>query len=456
MLHRFLCGVAAFAVTLSLLSGLPISASAEEAAPDPFSPNIELHSEAAVLTNLDNGETLFSKNADEQLYPASLVKIMTCLLAVESGEDFSTPVEAPDYIFDELFGLGASTADIRHGEVVEFGDLLYATMLPSACEAASIIADHLSGGNIPAFVEQMNQKAAELGATNTHFTNAHGLHDPAQVTTAADMTKILLYALKNEQFTAIATTQSYTMKATNKHSEERTYRHTNYMMSKGLGGDYYYPYVKGIKTGTTDEAGRNLTSMAEKDGYRYLLVTLGAPLVEQNGSKANGAFIDARALYDWAFTNLRYRTVYTTGDIVESVKVQYAWDMDTVNLSPENNLTVLLPQSVDSAALTLTADLPDSVKATVKKGQEIGSGTLRLGDRVLADFTLVSSQEVKRSIPVMIWDNLIRLLRSPVVLTVLIVAALLAAGYIWVTVRYNRRQKRRRAIDARYQNRPRR
>lgn len=455
MFHRFRRVSAVLLLAVSFLFVLPAPVSAEEA--DPFTPNVTLNSDAAVLTNLDNGEILFSQNADKQLYPASLVKIMTCLLAVESGEDFSTPVEAPDYIFDELFGLGASTADIRHGEVVEFGDLIYATMLPSACEAASIIADHLSNGNIPVFVEQMNQKAAELGATNTHFTNAHGLHDPAQVTTAADMTKILLYALKNEQFTTIVTTQSYTMKATNKHATERTYQHTNYMMSKGLGGKYYYPYVKGIKTGTTDEAGRNLASMAEKDGYRYLLVTLGAPMTDSNGQTLdNGAFLDAQNLYQWAFSNLRYRTVYTTGDILESIKVEYAWDVDTINLSPANNLTVLLPQSVDSAALTLTADLPDSIKATVKKGQEIGSGTLRCGDRVLADFTLVSSQEVKRSIPVMIWDNLIRFLRSPVVLTVLIVAVLLAAGYIWITVRYNRRQKRRRAINARYQNRPRR
>ena len=459
MFHRFFRAASAVLLSASLALSLLIPVSAEEPEVDPFVPDVELRSQAAVLTNLDDGEILFSHNGDKQLYPASLVKIMTCLLAVESGVDFSTPVTAPDYVFDELYGLGASTADIRHGEVVEFGDLIYATMLPSACEAASIIAHHLSDGNIPAFVQQMNDKAAELGATNTHFTNAHGLHDPDQYTTAEDMTRILLYALKNEQFTTVVTTQNYTMKATNKHAEPRTYQHTNYMMSKGLGGQkYYYPYVQGIKTGTTDEAGRNLASMATKDGYRYLLVTLGAPSYDEEKEEYivdNGAFLDAIDLYDWAFNNLRYRTVYTTGDILESVSVKYAWDVDTVNLSPSSNITILLPQSLKTEDLKLKSKLPgEPIKATVEKGQEIGSGTLSYGDRTLAAFTLVAEQRVERSVVVAVSDNLFGIITSWQFLLIFGIIVALLVFYIWVTIRYNRRRRRRRAIEARYRNNP--
>ncbi len=438
-------------LVLAVSAALPAFAEETEES-DPFTPDFTLNSKAVVLTNMDDGTVVFSQNADELMYPASLTKIMTCILAVESGVDFSTIVTAPSYIFDDLYGLNASTADIRQGEEVEFGDLIYAMMLPSACEAASIIADYLSGGDISAFVQQMNDKAAELGATNTHFTNPHGLHDDEQVTTAADMTTILLYALQNETFTTIVTTQSYTMKATNKHSSERTYQHTNYMLSKGLGGTkYYYQYAQGIKTGTTDESGRNLTSMASKDGYNYLLVTLGAPIYDEEGEQLdNGAFLDAIHLYEWAFNNLSYRTVYGSGDILDTIKVKYAWDVDSVNLTPSSGVTLLLPNTLTTDDITVDTDLPDSVNATVEQGQEIGTATLSYNGRELAQITLVSTMEVRRSWAVLIWDHFVAFVTAPLFIIIFLIVVILAICYITYAVQMNKKRRRRKAIDARY------
>ena len=234
-----------------------------------FTPDFDVYSEAAYLLNLDTGEPLYQKNADKQLTPASLTKIMTAVLVLEQfANDISalstTYVSGGYECYDELYLTGCSTADIQPGEKLSYKDLLYALMLRSACEAANIIAVNI-GGSLAGFAEMMNLKAAQLGMENTHFTNAHGLFWENHYTTARDMAVLTQYALSLPMFAEISCSETYTMEATAYH-QERLISHTNVMMSKGNGGDYYYEYVKGIKTGTLDEAGRCLASTAYKDG----------------------------------------------------------------------------------------------------------------------------------------------------------------------------------------------
>ena len=177
------------ALMMSVLSSVGVSALT-------FSPqNFSINSEAAYLVNLDTGMVIYEKNADKRLYPASLTKIMTAVLVLENVDDLeNTMIEAPSYIFDELYGQNASTADFRPYETASAKDLMYGLMLQSACEAGSILGHHV-GGNVENFVLMMNEKAKELGCENTHFTNAHGLHDDNQYTTASDMAKIMEYAV---------------------------------------------------------------------------------------------------------------------------------------------------------------------------------------------------------------------------------------------------------------------
>jgi len=162
------------------------------------------------------GIVVYTKNPDERMHPASLTKIMTAIIALENCTDLENSVAtAPTYVFDELYLKNASHADIRHGEQMRMIDLLYAMMLRSACEAAGIIADYISGGEPQKFIQMMNDKAKELGCTGTNFVNAHGLHDDDQYTTASDMQKIFAHAMKNETFAAIASSWSYELPATN-------------------------------------------------------------------------------------------------------------------------------------------------------------------------------------------------------------------------------------------------
>ena len=158
-----------------------------------FSPSddLKIYSDAVYLVNMDTGEAVFQKNADKQLVPASLTKIMTAAILLEQFKDditaiSTTYVSGTSACFDELYMTGCSTADIQIGEKVSYKDLLYALMLRSACEAANIIAYNVAG-SLEGFVKMMNDKAAELGCTNTHFTNPHGLFWENHYTTAHDM-----------------------------------------------------------------------------------------------------------------------------------------------------------------------------------------------------------------------------------------------------------------------------
>ncbi len=410
----------------------------------------EVASQAAYLVNTDTGDVIYEKNADKQMYPASLTKIMTAILAIEAVKDLEgTMVTAPGYVYDEFAGVGVSTADIRRGETVSMMDLLYALLLPSACEAGNIIADYVSGGDIPAFVDSMNRKARELGAVNTHFANPHGLFDSSQVTTAKDMYRIAQYAMTLPVFEKICSTPSYTMPVTEKHPGGNWYiHHTNKLLVKG--SPYYYEYAKGIKTGTLPEAGRNLISTASKNGYNYLLVTLGAPYENADGSNTNKSFTDAVSLYEWAFSNFSFQTILKENDVVDEVPVELSADQDFVTVVAKNDVTALLPAQTDASAIQQKITLREHVKAPIKKGDLLGVVELKLADDVISSVDLVALRDVDRSMWLYALDVTKRFFGQTYVqmmLAGLVIAFLL---YLIFVVRYNRIRQKQRERQRRY------
>ncbi|HAB00893.1 MAG TPA: D-alanyl-D-alanine carboxypeptidase, partial [Ruminococcaceae bacterium] len=176
------------------------------------SPDFDVPAKFIYLVNTDTDTVVYEKNAEERAIPASLTKIMTAIIALQKTQNLDAmDIKAPGYIYNEFYGIGVSNAEIARGEVFTMRELLYALMLNSACEAASIIADYVGGGSIPSFVEMMNEKAKEIGALNTNFVNAHGLYDENQYTTAHDMYLITKYALEQPGFLEIANTKNYTI-----------------------------------------------------------------------------------------------------------------------------------------------------------------------------------------------------------------------------------------------------
>lgn len=410
-----------------------------------------VNSQVVYMVNLDTNTVVFEQNAEQRMYPASLTKIMTAVIALETIADLEgTIVKSPAYLYDEFVGLNVSNADIKKHEEVRMIDLLYAMMLNSACEASSIIADYIGGGNITEFVEMMNQKAQALGATDTVFKNPHGLFHEEQVTTAKDLYLITKHALEIPMFEKIVTTPSYEMPTTNKHSATRYVVHTNFMMSKSRGGDLYYEPIKGIKTGSLPEVGKNLISMAEKDGYHYLLITMGAPEKDAEGNKLpqNGAFVDAKALYQWAFGNFTQQTIVKTNEVVDETNVKLCSEQDYITLLAKDDVYALLPSDSDPSTIQRVKTIEKDVRAPIKKGTILGKMDLKLNDDVIATVDLVASQDLDRSPFLYGLDVVKRFLQNSLVQVLLIILVILILLYIIIRARY-RKIKRMNAARTR-------
>ena len=240
----------------------------------PWTVHLEgLVSPYAILVDADSGEAVAEKEADVSIYPASMTKVMTALLALEANPDLEQPVTLPEDIFPELRAEGASMAGFRPGETATVRDLLYGALLPSGAECCEALAREVSGSE-EAFVELMNQKAAELAMRSTHFCNPTGLHDPEHVSTVRDMARLTEAALQNETFRKLFTTERYTVPATNCHPQGFTMHST--LLSQLDGTELHSGRILGGKTGYTGEAGLCLASLAEVKGREYILVTAGA------------------------------------------------------------------------------------------------------------------------------------------------------------------------------------
>lgn len=258
--------VVSSALTLTEKLNNPVVKNASKLKNSIYSPN-------AILVSVDDKTILMDKNAGKKIYPASMTKIMTAIVAIEEIPDLQQTVCIPKQVIDQMNAQDASMAGFGADENVRAIDLLYGAILPSGAECCIGLANYLEGSE-QNFVNKMNEKAAALGLKNTHFMNTTGLHDPNHYTTGKDLSVLLCYALQNDTFRRIFTTPSYTSAATNKHSDGVSFRSTMFrnLDSPTVGKTK----ILGGKVGYTDEAGLCLASLAEKGGKEYILVTAGA------------------------------------------------------------------------------------------------------------------------------------------------------------------------------------
>ncbi len=410
-------------------------------------PEFDIHSKAVYMVNTDTESNIkvYAKNENERHSPASLTKIMTAIVALEHMKSLDDIVTVPGYIFDEFYGVGVSNAGIERGEEITVRDLLYALMLRSACEAGSILADYICPDDIPGFVDLMNQKAKEIGCTDTNFTNAHGLDDKKQYTTAYDMSLITAYAMKNKDFAKISCSPTYVMQKTNKH-DERKISHTNFMLSSYYGGSYYYEYVKGIKTGTTSNAGRNLVTIGEKDGYHYMLVTMGAPLEDKNGVNYpdNYSYIDQKNLYEWAFDTFRFTTVIQEYQSLNEVAVRFGENNNHVTVTAQKKVIMLLPEKLDISTILVETKLPGSIDAPVVKGDVVGTADLMLANEVIATVSLIAESDVARNGFAYSLYLVTSFFKNPWVITALVVLVILVGVLVYFVVNERKKRKKER------------
>ena len=368
-----------------------------------FTPGFNVSSDAVVLINLDKNVTVYEKNPTKKMYPASLTKIMTAIVVLDHVDDLdNTTYEAPLVVFDELYGKGASNVGLSRGEITTATDLMYSMLMHSACESASILAYHVGGHSIPNFISMMNEKAKEIGCTGTNFANAHGLYEDNQYTNARDIALITQYAVENyPKFVEIATTVEYVMKATNYRESDgwATIYHTNRMLTRS--SEYYYPYSRGLKTGTLDQAGRCLTALGSKDGNNYLLVTMNSPQYDENGSAVNWHYEDHKNIFDWAFDTFAYQKLVSSTEYVTELAVKLGQDQSHVLLVPAQDFSMIWPQTLDPTALRreieTETDEDGAVTAPITQGQKLGELTLSLGGEIICNIDLVAGESIERS-----------------------------------------------------------
>ncbi len=371
-----------------------------------FTPPVDIYSQSVYLYNLTNDQLIYEKNGDMSLQPASLTKIMTTVMVLDAfqGDEVSlanTYISANHLAFDELYGTGASTADFRIGEEASYLELLYGLLLQSACEAGNIIAMNLGDGSLETFADMMTARAHELGAVNTNFENSHGLYHPDQYTTVEDMAIILQYVYETYPlYSDITTTTMYTLPPSNKHTESRNIHTTNNLIKQS--SEYYYDGITSGKTGTLLEDGsgspemRNLATTAEQDGIEYLLVTLGAPVYNQDGESEMFSMDDHRRIYTWAFSNLSYQTILSTTEEVAEVEVLYGQGSKHVLLASDTEINMFWPSDVDLRSIEYIIEQEESVIAPIEADVNLGNMTLKIMGQTIGEVELFTLNDVYR------------------------------------------------------------
>ena len=387
--------------------------------------------ESVYLFNADIDKPILEQNIDQQRYIASLTKMMTALLFLESGKDLNAEITIPTSLtqeFKDIQNANGSTMNLQIGETVRRIDLLYGLLVASANDAASVIASDVADGSLPNFVAMMNQKAQELGCTSTSFTCVHGLYDYGNVSSAHDLALIASACAANETYMKAANTLSYTLPATNLHQNERAITSTNLMLNPEY--PYYRDYIRGMKTGFTTLAGRCYVTFAQKGGHTYGLVILGSDL--------DNIYKEASELLDWAFASFADRQLVDTETPLTTVPLTKCRSEEAVELYAAEPLS---GYGHADDKVTYSFELPESVSATVKSDAVLGEATVYLDGYEVGKVSLVTHQEYVSDFRTDLKSTLLLMAALVLILAALSFVTMVAGGG---SLNLNRKHRTRR------------
>ncbi len=368
---------------------------------------------AYILIDAATGDVLCEENSEAAMFPASTTKIMTAILALESGMDLDTELTATQSAIDRI-GVNGSNIGIIPGEKISLENLLKATLISSANEASNIIAENICE-SYDDFIALMNKRAKELGATGTHFVNASGIHDEDHYTTAADLARIARYAMTLPKFREIVGTHSFTMPPTNKHSKWPVLSNSNKLMT-GDKNDLYV--INGIKTGFTGPAGHNLiTSARNEDGMELICVVLKV----QNENSAENVRKYSKELLDYGFTNFKRVTLIEKGRVYRNVKVEEAADIYGLDLITTESLVRVLPKDESQWGIDEKSYVNEHIYAPVNKGDIMGYVEFTKEGSIIGRVDLLAARSIEYK-------------PSPVTLETLVSDPKKASGNIYVRI----------------------
>ena len=346
----------------------------------------------AYVVNPDTNLVVYEKNSETPLQAASLTKLMTMILLLKNYQDQldTISVEAPAYIYDYLYGKGASSADIRSGETHTLRTLLYAMEVQSGNEAAYIVADYMGGGSIDNFVAMMNDEAAAIGCTGTIFTDPCGL-DEGNMTTARDAYLLLRTAMQYDAFAEAAGEATWQVPQAGAHDAPYTIISTDKMIMPA--SSLYREYTRGGKTGSLASGWQNFASWHTQDGETYVC----AMLHSSTDIGDNPAQIETGQLMDWAFATFGVSAGLDTTQPISELPVRYATEADTVMLYPVDDMMTLLPREGGAAVTEQTFDLPESLAAPITQGDVVGTVTLSIEGEEVGTVELIAGSTISRN-----------------------------------------------------------
>lgn len=336
----------------------------------------DINSNHAILYNLNDNSVLYEKSSKDKTSIASMTKIMTAIVAIENIENLDAKVKLTYADFSGLAEANASVAGFRSGEEVTYRDLLYGLMLPSGADAAQSLTRNVAGSK-EKFIEMMNQKAIDLGCSNTHFVNPTGLDDINHYSTVEDVAKIFQYAIKNSEFLEIVKSKTY------KTSNGRLTFTSTIERAKsryGLSMDY----VLGGKTGTTGDAGYCLATIANYNGVDYMLVT--AKTIFPSSKPLN--YLDAKTIYEYFMNNYSYKNVLAKNDKLVSIKTKYAKN-EIVDFYAKDELEMYLENTYKKEELIYKYSGIEEIPYDMKKGTKLGKVEIFNKDTLLTTVEIV-------------------------------------------------------------------
>lgn len=400
----------------------------------------ELHAGACIVVEATTGQVVYEKNSTEKMYPASTTKIMTALLAYEHGNLDDKITASSTAIYHNTLIPEGSTAGIKAGEELTLRDLLYCLLLPSANEVACVLAEYVAG-SVENFILLMNQRAKELGCTNTHFANPHGLTNENHYTTAHDLYCITYEFAKHEELMEIANTTSYTVPTTNM-SDERVLNTTNHLISTRTQTRYIYEYARGIKTGYTSAAQHCLVSTAQKNDMYLIAVVMKAPVLEGN---IVTSFTDSKKVYEWVFANYELKKILKKGTAVTEAYVSLSDEKDSVILETDEDVRILIPKGSFDEKLMKIEPPENVVKLTapIAKGEKVAEASVTYDGSDCGRINLVTASGAKLSEFMDATTKAESLFKSKLFIVIAVAIPVLFVVYIiYITFAAKRRRKK--------------
>ena len=331
-----------------------------------------IHASAAVLIEADSSAVLFSKRHDLRRAPASTTKMMTAIVALEKG-DLSKEIKVSRL----AAGTPGSTIRLRAGDRLSLKELLEGMMLCSGNDGSMAVAEGVAG-NVNAFVSLMNLKAKEIGAINTNFKNPHGLRAPSHYTTALDLALIARYAMTNPKFAQLVSKKTATLRWSDDQNKVVPIRNTNRLL-------WYLEGADGVKTGTTNEAGRCLVASACREGRRFIAVVLNS----------GDRWGDCARLLEYGFNEFKVIRLASREEAVYRLRLKRA-KLSWVNLYPRNDLTAVVPrQAKQKLQRQIEIYAKEPVSPPLAPGQVLGRISFRYGGELVEATDLIMRQRVK-------------------------------------------------------------